>query len=388
MKKIAVLGFGVIGAGVCRLLTENNAALCKEAGCKAELAYICDLRDIPGNPYGNKHIKDFNIILNDPDVAVVVEVTGARRAAFELSKKALEAKKSVVTSNKEVVSEYGVELLQAARENGVSYLFEASVGGAIPLIRTLRTSLATDTVDGICGILNGTTNYILTNMKEYGKTYSEALSEAQRLGYAEPDPTADVEGLDACRKISVLSAFVGGGLIPPEKITTKGISGMPDRALPFAASLGGKIKLIACAERTEDGVSAWVRPCFVPFRNILHSVDGVNNGVMIKCRYASDILLYGRGAGSIPTASAIISDVSEALSGRAEELVWKRVENSPCMTKKRKAFVITKGAPDALSGYGVTGSTSDGEYGACIIDDARGIENASADIIAVYDVLE
>ena len=382
MKKIAVLGFGVIGAGVCRLLTES-----KKAPSDAALAYICDLRDIPGKPYGDMHIKDFDIVLNDPDVAVVVEVTGARRAAYELSKKALEKKKSVVTSNKEVVSAYGVELLQTARENGVSYLFEASVGGAIPLIRTLRTSLSSDNVTGIYGILNGTTNYILTNMKENGASYELALSEAQKLGYAEPDPTADVEGLDACRKISVLTAFIGGGLIPPEQITAKGINGMPDSALPLADALGGKIKLIACAEQTAKGVSAWVRPCFIPRENMLYSVDGVNNGVMIKCEYSADIFLYGRGAGSIPTSAAIMSDINEALSGRVETLAWERADNSPRVIKNKKAFVIATGESKALSEFAVIKSAHKKGIYAYIIENAAGIENAPADIIAVYDVL-
>lgn len=387
MKKIAVLGFGVIGAGVCRLLTENKDALCKAAGCEAELGYVCDLRDIPGNPYGDKHIKDFEIILNDPDVAVVVEVTGARRAAFELSKKALEAKKSVVTSNKEVVAEYGVELLQTARENGVSYLFEASVGGAIPLIRTLRTSLETDCVNGIYGILNGTTNYILTNMKDCGKTYSDALSEAQRLGYAEPDPTADVEGLDTCRKISILSAFIDGGIIPPAEIKTVGISGMPDCALGLAEKLGGKIKLIGSAERTEKGVYAKVRPAFIPNDSVLYGVDGVNNGIMIKCEYSADVMLYGRGAGSIPTAAAVLSDIAEALSGRAEVLEWKRVKNGSEIKTKKRAFVICEDGAKALSEFKVIKKASDGEYGAYLINDASGIEETDG-VKAVYDVVE
>ena len=382
MKKVAVLGFGVIGAGVCRLLTEN------ELPGGARLAYICDLRDIPGLPYKEKHIKDFDIILNDPDVAVIVEVTGARRAAYELSKKALEAKKSVVTSNKEVVAAYGVELLQAAAENGVSYLFEASVGGAIPLIRTLRTSLHVDKIKSIYGILNGTTNYILTNMKEKGASYELALSEAQKLGYAEPDPTADVEGLDACRKTSILSAFIDGGLIPPEKIKTEGISGIPACALSLADMLGGKIKLIGCAERTENGVSAWVRPCFVPRGNMLYSVDGVNNGIMIKCEYSADIMLYGRGAGSIPTSAAVLADISEALSGRAETLVWRRAENAPGTEKNKKAFVITKNAPAALSEFKTVSSASLDGYNGYIISEPDGIEKLGADIIAVYKVTE
>ena len=388
MKKIAVLGFGVIGAGVCRRLTENREVFCKAAGCEAELGYVCDLRDIPGNPYGEKHIKDFDVVLNDPDVAVVVEVTGARRAAFELSKKALEAKKSVVTSNKEVVAEYGVELLAAARENGVSYLFEASVGGAIPLIRTLRTSLQTDSITGIYGIVNGTTNYILTNMKDNGETYSDALAEAQRLGYAEPDPTADVEGLDTCRKISVLSTFIDGGLIPPSDISTVGISAMPDCALELADRLGGKIKLIGGAKRTEKGVTASVSPYFVPKDNILYGVDGVNNGIMIKCECSADIMLYGRGAGSIPTAAAVLSDIAEALSGRKETLSWRRVKNEYETKAKRKAFVISKGDVKGLSEFSYIKKASAGEYNAYIIEDASGVEGLGDIIKAVYNVLE
>lgn len=381
MKKVAVLGFGVIGSGVCRLLTEGSQI--------AELKYVCDLRDIPGLPYGEKHIKDFNIVLNDPEIEAVIEVTGAKRAAFERSKEAMQAKKSVITSNKEVVAEYGVELLQIARENGVSYLFEASVGGAIPLIRALRTSLNTDEITKICGILNGTTNYILTKMKENGETYENALREAQRLGYAEPDPTADVQGLDTCRKTSILSAFIDGGLIPPEKINTVGINNIPDCALSLAASLCGKIKLLGIAEKATDesGVNAKVMPCFVPEDNVLCGVDDVYNGVLIKCRYSGDVLLYGRGAGAIPTAAAIMADVNEALYGKTDGLVWHRAENKAIPDQKRKAFVIAKGAPDGIKEFSIVNTCEKDGFSGYIIEDASGIEKLGSDIIAVYDVL-
>lgn len=380
MKKAAVLGFGVIGAGVCKLLTEDNSI--------AELKYICDLRDIPGLPYGEKHIKDFDIILNDPEVEAVIEVTGARRAAYELSLKAIKAKKNVITSNKEVVAEYGVELLQAARENGVSYLFEAAVGGAIPLIRTLRTSLKTDGITRICGILNGTTNYILTKMKESGETYENALLQAQKLGYAEPDPTADVKGLDTCRKISILSAFIDGGLIPPEKITATGIDGTPDCALSLASKLGGKIKLLGIAEKAPDGKGTYacVKPCFVPKNNMLYNVDDVYNAVLIKCKNSGDILLYGRGAGSIPTAAAVMSDVNEALYGKQDETSWRRAENV-VFDSKRSAFVISKGTPDGIKEFKISDKCEKDGYAGYIIENARGIEKIGADIIAVYDVL-
>ncbi len=382
MKKIAVLGFGVVGAGVCRLLTENKKAL-----DNAELAYICDLRDFPGSEYGDMHIKDFNIILNDPDVAVVVEVTGARKAAYELSMKALGAGKSVVTSNKEVVAEYGAELLAAARKNGVSYLFEASVGGTIPLIRTLRTSLATDKVKAIYGILNGTTNYILTTMGEYGSEYGKALADAQRLGYAEPDPTSDVEGIDTCRKVSILSAFIGGGIIPPSEIPTTGISRIPTCALSLAKKLGGKIKLIGSAEKTGRGVHAEAGPRFVAYDNILHSVDGVFNGIVIKCEYSSLVTLCGRGAGSIPTAAAVMSDVAEALTGRVETLKWRRVNNAPGSKKSRATFIVTKGEPDVIKECKIIKKITDDGYGAYLVYNAPCMENAPEDILFMCGVL-
>ena len=381
MKKVAVLGFGVIGSGVCELLTKSTSI--------AELKYICDLRDIPGLPYGEKHIKDFNIILNDPEVEAVIEVTGAKRAAYERSLEAIQAKKSVITSNKEVVAEYGVELLQAARENGVSYLFEAAVGGAIPLIRALRTSLKTDEITRICGILNGTTNYILTKMKENGAPYDEALREAQRLGYAEPDPTADVDGLDTCRKISILSAFIDGGLIPPQKIGTKGIAGIKAEALSLSSALHGKIKLLGIAEKTPDktGVQAKVVPCFVPDNNILSSVDDVFNAVLIKCESSGDVLLYGRGAGAIPTAAAIMADINEALYGKADDMTWYRAENRVMPGAKRKAFVLAKGSPAGIEEFKPLEKAEKDGYTGYIIEDAAGIEKLGADIIAVYDVL-
>ena len=381
MKKVAVLGFGVIGNGICRLLSESQSV--------AELKYICDLRDIPGLPYGEKHIKDFDIILNDPEVEAVIEVTGAKRAAYERSLEAIRAKKSVITSNKEVVAEYGVELLQAARENGVSYLFEAAVGGAVPLIRTLRTSLNTDKITQICGILNGTTNYILTKMGKDGETYDNALSEAQRLGYAEPDPSADVAGLDTCRKISILSAFIDGCLIPPDKISTVGIDTTPDCALPLASKLGGKIKLLGVAERTPDGkgVCASVKPCFVQNDSVLSGVDDVYNGVLIKCENSGDVLLYGRGAGAIPTAAAIMSDINEALYGKADALIWRRAENNAVTCEKRKAFVITNGHVAGMDEFNVSAKCELKEYRGYIVEDASGIEKLGADIIAVYDVL-
>ena len=315
MKKVAVLGFGTVGRGVCQVLSESAEALKKKAGEDVVLGYICDLRDFPDSPYGDKHIKDLDIALADPEVAVVVELTGARGAAFELSKKALTAGKSVVTSNKEVVSAFGAQLLSIAAENGVSYLFEASVGGAIPIMRPLRDCLATDTVNSICGILNGTTNYILTRMEKEEISYEDALTEAQSLGYAEPNPTADVTGKDAVRKIAILGACISGKLVSPELIPCRGITEIKPEYIKLASSLGGRIKLLGRAVYDGESLHMSVEPCFVSYDNPLSFTDGVFNSILVSCRDSGDLMFYGRGAGSIPTAAAVVGDIADAING-------------------------------------------------------------------------
>ncbi len=315
MKKVAVVGFGNIGKGVCRLLIQEYDKIKAKAPEYAGLKYICDLRSFPDSEYGDMHITDFDTVCDDPEISVVIEVTGARRAAYEMSKKALLSKKNVITSNKEVVSAFGEELLKLAEENGVYYLFEAAVGGTIPIIRPLRDSLSTDEVTAIYGIVNGTTNYILTEMSRHGCSFEDALKNAQRLGFAEPDPTNDITGKDAARKIVILAACATGKLVPPDTVKTQGVENVKYEDLAAAEALGGKIKLIAFYEKTEAGMAIGVKPCFVSSDQMLYCADGVNNGILVRCKNARDILFSGLGAGPIPTAAAIIYDAAEAMSG-------------------------------------------------------------------------
>lgn len=346
MKKIAVLGFGVVGKGVCKVIEENAHIIGQRANEEVCLGYICDLRDFPDSPYGSLHTKDFNDILNDPDVAVVAELTGARGAAYEMSKKALMAKKSVVTSNKEVVAAYGAELLQIARENGVSYLFEASVGGAIPILRPLRDCMQGDRIGAVYGILNGTTNYILTEMGKTGASYQDALAEAKALGYAEPNPAADVEGKDACRKICILGACISGKLVSPEEVDTKGITEVTVKDIRLAERLGGKIKLIGRAEVCDKGLTLSVSPTFVPFGNPLSFVDGVFNAILVSCAAAGELMFYGRGAGSVPTAAAVAGDIAEALTSPTH-LEWQPA-HPVAASAPASLFLVYSGCDEAL----------------------------------------
>ncbi len=323
MKKAAVLGFGNIGSGVCRLLTQEYDKIKRIAPEYAGLKYICDLRTFPDSEYGDKHITDFDVVCSDPEISVVIEVTGARKAAYEMSKKALLAKKSVVTSNKEVVSAFGEELLKIAEENGVYYLFEAAVGGTIPVIRPLRDSLSTDDVKAIYGVVNGTTNYILTEMSKHGCSFEDALKNAQRLGFAEPDPTNDITGKDAARKIVILAACASGKLVPPDSFKTEGVERVKYEDLAAAEELGGKIKLIAYYENTEKGMVIGVKPCFISSEHMLYCADGVNNGILVRCKNAGDVLFSGLGAGPIPTAAAVIYDAAEAMSGNSKNYRFK-----------------------------------------------------------------
>lgn len=373
MKKIAVVGFGVVGKGVCRVIEENARFIGQRAGEEISLGYICDLADFPDSPYGKLHIKDFDIILNDPDVAVVAELTGARGAAYEMSKKALLAKKSVVTSNKEVVAAYGAELLQIAKENGVSYLFEASVGGAIPILRPLRDCMQGDRISGVYGILNGTTNYILTKMANSGVSYQEALAEAKELGYAEPNPAADVEGKDACRKICILGASVSGMLVSPEDVETVGITSVTLKDIRLAERLGGKIKLIGKAEVTDEGLKLSVAPSFVPYGNPLSFVDGVFNAILVSCEAAGDLMFYGRGAGSVPTAAAVAGDIAEALT-TPTHLKWTPSKPVKAESGAAEFIVYCGGEPSfdlATASYG----------------DVRGVLVPADGVLGVIDTL-
>lgn len=326
MAKVAILGFGVVGSGVAEVLSVNGEQIDRRIHSTVELKYILDVRDFPDSPFASKIIHDFSIIENDPDVDIVVETIGGAKIAKEFTQRALTAGKSVVTSNKELVAKHGYELMELAREHGVSYLYEASVGGGIPIIHPLKQCLAANEITEITGILNGTTNYILTRMIRSGLSFKEALKEAQAKGYAEQDPTADVEGHDACRKICILASLAFGRHIYPEQVATEGISGVTLADVAYADSCGRKVKLLGRAIHRPDGrVTAFVAPHLVDGENPLAGVEDVFNAITVKGNAIGDVMFYGRGAGKLPTASAVVSDVMEAARtmGQPKYLDWR-----------------------------------------------------------------
>ena len=313
MVNVAILGFGVVGTGVAEVLAQNGEHIDKKVETPVRLKYILDVRDFPESPFADKVVHDFSIIENDPSVDVVVETIGGARAALDFTRRALEAGKSVVSSNKELVAEHGYELLQLAQQKGVSYLFEASVGGGIPILRPLSQCLAANELTEVCGILNGTTNYILTRMIRAGLSFEDALKEAQQNGYAEQDPTADIEGHDACRKICILGALAFGKHIYPRQVLTEGITGVSLADVAYAEAAGRKIKLLGRAILREDGkVCAYVAPHLVEAEAPLGTVEDVFNAITVRGNAIGDVMFYGRGAGKLPTASAVVADVMDA----------------------------------------------------------------------------
>ena len=320
MVNVAILGFGVVGSGVAEVLLANEAHIDQKAGDPIRLKYILDVRDFPDSPFAGKVVHDFSVIENDPEVSIVVETIGGARAALDFTRRALAAGKSVVTSNKELVAEHGCELLKLAAEKGVSYLFEASVGGGIPIIRPLNQCLAANEIEEICGILNGTTNYILTRMIRAGLSFDAALKEAQANGYAEADPTADIEGYDACRKICILASLAFGRHIYPRQVPTEGIVAVTLADVAYADSCGKKIKLLGRAIRQDDGkVCAYVAPHLVDGGDPLAGVEDVFNAITVKGNAIGEVMFYGRGAGKLPTASAVVADVIDAARHRDEK---------------------------------------------------------------------
>ncbi len=326
--KIAIMGFGVVGSGVGEVVTKNQANLIKKCGEPIEIAHILDLRDFPDSEF-DCFTKDFNDILNDPEVGVVVETMGGVNPAYEFSKQLLLAGKSVITSNKELVAAHGTELIKIARERKLNYLFEASVGGGIPIIRPMFSCLTAGEATDVFGILNGTTNYILTQMFQNGETFENALRAAQQKGYAEADPTADVEGHDTCRKIAILSALAFGKAVLTERIPTEGISKITAADVAYADRLGYAIKLIGHATKAEDGgVYAAVFPAFVPKNNPLAGINDVFNGIIVKGEDLGDVMFYGRGAGKLPTANAVVADVVDAIKHKGVNIIikWKEYQ--------------------------------------------------------------
>ena len=310
MVNVAILGFGTVGSGVAEVLTTNGGLIDHRVDDLVRLKYIVDVRDFPDSPYKDLFVKDFAVLENDPELDIVVETIGGATIALDFTTRALKAGKSVVTSNKELVATHGFELLQLAREHGCSYLFEASVGGGIPILRPLTSCLAANELEQVTGILNGTTNYILTRMIKAGLTFDQALAEAQANGYAEKDPTADVDGHDACRKICILAALAFGRHVYPDQVPTQGIRGVALEDVAYADSVGCKIKLLGRAIRQPEGkVCAFVAPHLVPGENPLSGVEDVFNAIAVTGNAIGDVMFYGRGAGKLPTASAVVADV-------------------------------------------------------------------------------
>ena len=310
MINIAVLGYGTVGSGVVEVINTNQDSINRRAGDEIRIKYVLDLRDFPGDPVQEVLVHDYETIVNDPEVDIVVEVMGGLEPAHTFVKRALEAGKSVATSNKALVAKFGPELMNIARNKNINFLFEASCGGGIPIIRALNQSLTADQIDEVTGILNGTTNYMLTKMDMEGNRFESVLKEAQEKGYAEADPTADVEGYDACRKIAILSSLAYGKFLNYEKIHTEGITRITPEDMEYARAMGMSIKLLATSRKlSEDSYYAVVAPFLVGKNNPLYSVNDVYNGIFVHGNVLGDAMFYGSGAGKLPTASAVVADV-------------------------------------------------------------------------------
>lgn len=314
MAKFAVLGHGVVGSGTVELFLKNKEQINKKSNIDLDLKYILDIRDFPGLPYSDKFTKDINDILNDDEVTVVAEVMGGVHPAYDFVLACLNKGKSVCTSNKELVATKGEELLKIAEEHGVNYMFEASVGGGIPVIRPMLQCLAANEFNEICGILNGTTNYILTQMIHNGVTFADALKQAQLNGYAEKDPTADIEGHDACRKICILSDLAYGDKFDPDKVSCEGITKITLEDVANADKLGCVIKLLGRSVRCEDGTAyAYVAPHLIHKESPLAAVEDVFNAIMIDGNATGEVMFYGKGAGKLATASAVVADMLDSI---------------------------------------------------------------------------
>ncbi|SFB85973.1 homoserine dehydrogenase [Butyrivibrio sp. YAB3001] len=343
MAKVAVLGYGTVGSGVVEVLDTNALEVANSAGESVEVKYILDLRDFPGDKHEAQVVHDIDIILNDPEVSVICETMGGIEPAFTFEKKALERGKSVCTSNKELVAAKGPELVEIAKKNNVSYLFEASVGGGIPVLRALNDSLKHEKVDAITGILNGTTNYILTKMDKEGMGFETVLKKAQEKGYAERNPEADVEGYDACRKIAILASLMSGKHVDYEDIYTEGISKINIHDFEYARALNMSIKLLAMCKRNENGFFTIVAPFLVPSENPLASVNGVFNAISIHGNMLGDVMFYGKGAGKNATASAVVADVIDMIKHKDKHIEVnmnaEKAQLSPKDNAVRRFFV-------------------------------------------------
>ena len=314
--KIAILGYGTVGSGVFSVIRENNAIIEKRVGAPIEIKYVLDLRDFPGDPVEPYLVHDFRTIIEDPEIDIIVEVMGGLKPAYDFVKEALLSGRSVCTSNKELVAAYGAELIEIAKERSINFLFEASVGGGIPVIRQLMRSVTADEVEEVSGILNGTTNYMMTRMREDGISFDEALADAQANGFAERNPAADIEGFDACRKIAILTSLAYGQQVDYQDIYTEGITKISEADVAYAKAMKRGIKLIARSYQKDGKVYAMVSPMMIRKKNPLYPVNGVFNAIMVRGNMLGEIMFYGMGAGKLPTASAVVSDVIDAAKHR------------------------------------------------------------------------
>lgn len=352
MIKIAVLGYGTVGSGVVEVIQTNQELITKRIGDALDIKYILDLREFPGTPVEHLITHDFEQIVADEEIKIVVEVMGGIEPAYTFVKKSLLAGKSVVTSNKALVAKHGAELLKIAAEGNLNFLYEASVGGGIPIIRPLTSSLTGDEIEEITGILNGTTNYMMTKMYDENADYDAVLKEAQAMGYAERDPSADVEGHDACRKIAILSSIISGKLVDFEDIYTEGITEITTTDIQYAKAMGMKIKLLASCKRDGDKLQAIVAPRLIGKSHPLYSVDDVFNAIFVKGNMLGDSMFYGSGAGKLPTASAVVGDIVEAAKNpqRSMMATWEdeKLVLEEKAESKRRFFVRVKGSLDVL----------------------------------------
>lgn len=355
MAKAAIMGFGTVGSGVYDIIKGNSERIKSNTyGETVELKYILDIRDFDDHPEKELFTKDFNDILNDSEISVVAEVMGGLHPAYEFTKSLLQSGKSVVTSNKELVATYGTELLEIAREKNVNYLFEASVGGGIPIIRPMHQCLTANNIKSIAGILNGTTNYILNEMIKKGKTFDDALKDAQNNGYAERNPAADIEGHDACRKIAILSSLASGMAVDYNDIETEGITNITLDDVKYASAMDSVIKLIGYAKLFDDGkIYSIVSPMIVKNSSPLSGVDGVFNAILVNGDCVGDVMFYGAGAGKLPTASAVVADIVDAVKHRerSKKIMWVKPQHNIMATGDDKSFayfVRTKASADEV----------------------------------------
>lgn len=355
MINIAVLGYGTVGSGVVEVINTNGMRINQRVGDEVFIKYVLDLRDFPGDPVQEKIVHDFEVIVNDPDVQIVVEVMGGIEPAYTFVKRSLQAGKSVATSNKALVAEHGAELLSIARDQDINFLFEASVGGGIPIIRPLNSSMTADEIEEITGILNGTTNYMMTKMFYEGADYDGVLKEAQDNGYAERNPEADVEGYDACRKIAILSSLISGQQVDFEDIYTEGITNISSEDMMYAKAMGMTIKLLASSKRHGDHLHAIVAPYLLKKEHPLYNVNGVFNAIFVHGNVLGDAMFYGSGAGKLPTASAVVADVVDAAKHLHRNIMtmWKsdKLELQPIADTKKQFFVRIGGDAEAMKAH-------------------------------------